>query len=71
MVRHEETFSSLWLPGRIFSPTKVEGFSLKVRDENGKPMQLDVCHVAEIRAQKIQHGYMGSASKLGSTLLTN
>ena len=55
----------IWLPGRIFSPTFVQGFPLKVRDENGKPVQLAVCHVAEISAQKIQDGYMGSASIVG------
>ena len=49
----------IWLPGRIFSPTQVENFPLKVCDENGKLVQLDVCHVAEISAQKIQDGPMG------------
>ena len=55
----------IWLPGRIFSPTKVEKFPLKVCDENGKLVQLDVCHVAEISAQKIQEGRMGPASVVG------
>ena len=55
----------IWLPGRIFSPTKVEKFPLKVCDVNGKLVQLDVCHVAEISAQKIQEGQMGPASVVG------
>ncbi|CAE7354404.1 melA [Symbiodinium sp. CCMP2456] len=55
----------IWLPRCIFSPTKVENFPLKVRDENGKLAQLDVCHVAEISAQKIQEGQMGPASVVG------
>ena len=55
----------IWLPGRIFSPTKVKNFPRKVCDENGKLVQMDVCHVAEISAQKIQDGQTGPASAVG------
>ena len=54
------------LPGRIFSPIKVDKFPMKVSDASGG--EVDVCHVAEISAQKIQDGLMGPASMVGQHL---
>ncbi|CAE7812892.1 PIWIL1 [Symbiodinium sp. CCMP2456] len=54
------------LPGRIFSPTKVDKFPMKVSDASGG--QVDVCHVTEISVQKIQDGLMGPASVVGQHL---
>ena len=56
----------VWLPGRIFSPTKVDRFPMKVRNASG--VEVDVCHVAEISVQKIQDGLMGPASVVGQHL---